>query len=310
LLVCLLAALALSQDTYIASVVEFCPTAVPDDLVSKDQALSVMMTNLARFDTYMAAAKANGTQIIVFPEYGITGMRGAMDGDHWERNLLLPWLEQIPDPDNTSLPGPRPLNPCADAALYPQAPITVQVSCLAKKYQLTTVVDYGDVVSCTPGEGNCRDDGRLQYNTAMAFAPDGSILAKYHKRHLMDEQNWYDVPYDGGKNVSFAAPWNPNIRFGMFICFDVFFEGTEYYHNFAYPTEWDNTVFPGFNATEQQQRWSFLHDANFLCANYGRGSIGSGSGIWTQGTALARYDNPLPQPGEALLTAAVPVLMP
>jgi len=307
LLVCTVLAFSQAHDGYyIASVVEFTPATPPDGLASRDQALALMYSNLDRYSGYMAAAKANGTQIIVFPEYGITGMRGPKD--NWQRDLLLPFLEPIPDPDNASIPLPRPLNPCLQSAyFFPTVPITVRVSCLARQHALYLVVDYGDVVSCQPGVDNpCRGDRRAQFNTAVVFAPDGTLLTKYRKRRLMDEQGWYDVETPG-QNKSFTT--NFGVTFGVFICFDVFFEQDYYYRNIAYPTEWDNGAFPGFNATEQQQRYSYNHAVNFLAANYGL-PWNTGSGIWSQGQPLAMWINPTDQGMDKLLTAAVPILLP
>jgi len=255
-----------------------------------------MNTNLARYESYIAAAKQQQAQIMVLPEYGLQGWP---DSD-WTRDSIYPFLEPIPSPSVSS----SPINPCAHKSQYPDSPITIAVSCLAKKYNMALVLNYGDVEACVPGQDGCRSDGRTQYNTAVAFDELGNLLVRYHKRHLYFEDAWYDVDSDGGHKASFTTQFG--VTFGVFICFDVFWEISETLTDFAYPTYWDNSAL--MNATITQILWSEYHRVNFLAANIGTDNTSSGSGIYTCGTPLAEWMNNGNSPVDKLLVATLPVL--
>eukprot|EP01045_Picozoa_sp_COSAG04_P024326 COSAG04_NODE_3020_length_3270_cov_2.515295_4_plen_203_part_00 len=168
----------------------------------------------------MAAAKANGSDIVVFPESAIGSCPGPdTDDEGWTRDSILPYLEPVPTP--TSPPTVLcDLGPAARAA----APVSTELSCLARQHRIAAVfgapdrlrasflaglryprrcrcvADLGDVQPCSGGagggggvpvKGGCRADGRAQFNTAVAFDSDGALLEKYHKHHLFKEQAWF-----------------------------------------------------------------------------------------------------------------------
>lgn len=202
--------------TYRAAVVEFLPQPVSGNETSAE-ALAIRLRNLARVEEYMVKAKANGTQIIVFPEYGMIG-----DAE-WTRDNILPFMEQIPDPHAS----PARLNPCEEkGALEATAPLTVGGSCLAKKYGMALVLALGDTHTCIPGADAgaskpCPKDGRVQFNTAIAFGEDGALLERYHKQHSYFE-GYYDFApssHRGRPQGRFRTQFG--VDFGMFICFDI-----------------------------------------------------------------------------------------
>eukprot|EP00005_Dracoamoeba_jomungandri_P005117 CAMPEP_0174261080 /NCGR_PEP_ID=MMETSP0439-20130205/11222_1 /TAXON_ID=0 /ORGANISM="Stereomyxa ramosa, Strain Chinc5" /LENGTH=293 /DNA_ID=CAMNT_0015345497 /DNA_START=119 /DNA_END=1000 /DNA_ORIENTATION=- len=280
---------------YTAAVVEFAPNSTASTSpISRSAALDLMNENVDRFEDYTKTAVQKGAQIIVFPEYGFIGW--PEEGD-WTRDSIFPFLEMVPGVGS---------NPCEmnKREVGGDIQMTARLSCIAKDNAITLVVGYGDFVNCNPSDGNCRDDGRLQYNAAIAFSPDGSVIAKYWKHHLYaDEDVWYDVPAHPHKS-SFQTPFG--VEFGVFICFDIFWELTVTLYDYAFPTYWDNTSFK--SSTLTQRLWSWIHQVNFLAANIGTDKESSGSGIWNDGRALRIFYNPTFHPEEKLLVSKVPIL--
>jgi predicted amidohydrolase len=179
---------------------------------------------------------------------------------------------------------------------------------MAQRHNLTIVADYGDRVSCPPNTPPCRADGLALFNTAVAFANDGTVLARYHKQHLFEEP-YYDVDVPANQTRhTFMAPFG--VEFGMFICFDMIFEIWPWpasVTHFVFPTEWNNVFLSGLTALKAQQQWSHLHTATLLASNVGQNANISGSGIWSRGQALASWFNPTMVPQDKLLVAIVPV---
>eukprot|EP00455_Lapot_gusevi_P017120 TRINITY_DN1904_c0_g1_i2.p1 TRINITY_DN1904_c0_g1~~TRINITY_DN1904_c0_g1_i2.p1 ORF type:complete len:246 (-),score=52.33 TRINITY_DN1904_c0_g1_i2:148-885(-) len=244
------------------------------------------MGNIARIEDYIGQAVKQGAQIVVFGEYSVIGW--TVGDSSWQRDTILPFLEPIPAPGS---------HPCSTPT--PSTTITHALSCLASQYQVTLVVNYGDVQPCTQ---SCpRNDSRWQFNTAVAFGPDGTVLAKYHKHHLFGEE-WYDAAPAPQLKSSFNTSFG--VEFGVFICFDILWESSETLTHFAYPTWWVNSEVPALTA---QQSWSQNRDTVLLAANIGASSASSGSAIWYKGKSLASFYNPTSQPAEKLLVATVPI---
>jgi predicted amidohydrolase len=225
---CVTAALALpatsSEDpsaSYRAAVVQFAPARVPNRTLTHAEAYHLQMANVDRMSTWMAAAKANGSQIVIFPESAIGSCPGDTCGDEgWTRDSIVPFLEAIPEPTSP------PTVLCDDPAAALHAPVSAKLSCLARQHRIVAVFDLGDVQTCeaAPVAGGCRADGRAQFNTAVAFDSDGALLEKYHKHHLFKEEGWFDVDADLTKKGRFEAF---GVKFGLFICYDIEFEREE-----------------------------------------------------------------------------------
>jgi len=299
---CLFVASAAASSSYRAAVVEYVPAIVSNtETYTRADALTLMKENIEAMGLYLNQAAADGVQILVWPEYGLTGYPTS----DWTRDSILPFLDVVPDPSNYS----GPINPCRTPELFPGAELTIQVSCLAQDFGIHVVVDLGDVQPC-PGlyaGSTCsnRTDARAQYNTALAFLPDGTLVTKYHKHHLYGEGDFMDTDQTV-MPANFTTTFG--VDFGLFICFDIIFSAFEspLLQHFAFPTFWDNS-WPGLNATQFQKFWSRLHNVNLLAANVGDGSSSSGSGIWNAGHPLAEWNNNSPIPLNKYLYADVPI---
>ena len=293
----LIVALAVANASFIGAVVEFSPS-FPDfgKAYSREEAVLTMMQNVHRLDAFAAQARSLGAQIIVFPEYGI---QADEPFSNWTRapgpGSIVPFTEPIPH---------LHANPCVAPQRFPGANISVALSCMAVRHNMTIVAAYGDLVTCAPAGPPCRADGMAMYNTAVAFGEDGTVIGRYHKHHLFEEP-YYDV--DATQNrTTFVTSFG--VEFGVFICFDIIFEVLPWpksVTHFVFPTEWSNTFFPGLTAHREQQLWTALHGAVLLAANQGQNANISGSGIWQHGTELAAFFNPTMAPQDKLLVATV-----
>ncbi|KAF2068499.1 hypothetical protein CYY_010175 [Polysphondylium violaceum] len=277
-------------DYYTASVLEFSPSLIYSE---KD-----IISNLKAFEYYANLASKNGSQIIVFPEYGIAS------GNFNTRDSILPYLEYIPDPKASN----EPIIPCRNIE-FKNRTILETLSCIAKQNNIVVVADMGDIQPCTNSSStnDCPSDGRFQFNTLVAFSEAGELIARYHKSHLYNEPFFNPSPTPDP--ITFTTSFN--VTFGMLICFDIMFgqpqtDLIQQYNikNLVYATEWVNVNYA--YAREIQQSWSRLNGANILAANIGMASFFSGSGIYSNGNVLNSFVNPTMKPMTQLLTAKVP----
>jgi predicted amidohydrolase len=264
------------------------------------------LNNLARLEAYAAKAKRKGAQIIVFPEYGITGY---VD---FNRSTVLPFAEEIP----SSTP-----NPCDEAGTLPDAPAIVRASCAAKELEMVLVINLLTRVPCIGDMAKgCPADGMRVYNTAIAFSEKGATLALYHKRHLWYSEMAFADPGEASMKGGVTFTTSFGVKFGMFICFDLLFftDGGPDAKEIIFPTDWTNKVWINNvrvhgvpTALQAERQWSSIHHKNLIAANYGgSGKLSSGSGIWHEGEALQSFFNPTSQAEEKLLVADVPVMDP
>ncbi|KAN0032159.1 hypothetical protein ACTFIV_006035 [Dictyostelium citrinum] len=287
-----------NDDYYIGAVLEY----APPEYNFKDPnetPIKYVLANVKQYNSYAQIAKSQGAQIIVFPEYGLLG------GAFATRDEVLPYLEVIPDPHQSS----QPIIPCNNED-FDNRTILQSLSCIAIENSIVLVADMGDVQYCdnsTSSNDNCPTDGRFQYNTQVSFSEKGELLAKYHKSHLYGEP--YFNPSTPPDPVIFST--NFNVTFGMFICFDILFEEPqktliEKYgiHNLVYSTEWVNVNYA--YARGVQESWSKIYSANVLAANIGATSAISGSGIYSNGNFINTYQNPTTKPANKLLVGKLP----
>lgn len=202
-------------------------------------------------------------QIVVFPEYAITG-DGTTDGDELTRAGADMLSEAVPDPGGATPPCDAP----DGGTVYP---VTSRLSCMARKSAVVLVADLLDRQPCeAPADPGCAD-GKFLFNTAVAFDPQGQLIAKYHKRHLYGgEGRTLDrgsQPAGARFNTSFG------VEFGLFICFDLLFiNGSIPPSDVAFPTDWvnfDQGGLPVERSVDAQRIWSGLHRRNLLASNYG-----------------------------------------
>ena len=149
-----------------------------------------------------------GIDIIIFPEYGLA------PGLLVSRDVIYPFLEEVPDPRRTAW------NPC-DSNTSKNKDFQQRLSCMARKYGLYLVANLGTIESCDPKrERQCPDDGHYQYNTNVAFDPTGRLVARYRKYHTFFSER---VTFDTPVTIDYSFFDTPFGRFGTFVCFDALF---------------------------------------------------------------------------------------
>lgn len=285
------------QSTYRAAVVEFASSQASH--ATPAEALEIKLNNLAALASYAREAKANGSQIIVFPEYGITG--DGLVSAKFNRSTVQLFVEKLPD---------NSTNPCLDQ--LPAAPAISAASCLARELQLVVVMNVATEYPCSPaGVSRCPSDGKLVHNSAVAIGEDGELLAIYHKRHLFGDEHHFMDASSATRAATFATRFG--VTFGMLICFDILFEAFPEADvlDYVFPTDWVNDALGPLTPSARfaQELWSRTHGKNILAANYGGfGKESSGSAIWHRGSALASFFNPGDAPQSKLLIADVPAL--
>jgi predicted amidohydrolase len=240
---------------------------------------ATLALNARRSGEAAAAAAGQGAEIIVLPEYGMSGF-GSGGRDAW-----LPYLEQLPPAGQ----GQTREVPCAHPDAYVAAPSLVTLSCAARQHGIVIVANIGDVVYCSaaPSRPGCASspDGRLQFNTAVVLDSDGAYIAKAHKQNLWGEASYFDEPQDCPK-VSFT-PAALGVTFGLFTCADLIYEypaqamvddGLEH---FVVPIAWSDEM-AQMQALPMLQAWSLAHCVNLVATNHRTRSM-SGSGSFSCG---------------------------
>ncbi|WAQ95028.1 VNN1-like protein [Mya arenaria] len=291
-----------TKRTFIAAVYEHAVVLPPHTLapVSRQKAVNNMMVNIRVYQERAKEAASQNADILVFPEDGVYGM-------DWSgrRQFLFPYLEYIPDPAELQW------NPCDNPGLFPDTEIQQSLSCMAKENNLYVVANVGDKQPCNQtADPHCPHTGFFQYNTDVVYAPDGTLVMKYHKYNLFFE-NQFDKPPNGGVPV-FETPFG---RFGVFTCFDILFEHPPIdlitIHNvtsIAFPTAWMDAG-PFFNSIQFHSAFAAGHRVNVLAANihYPEKRF-HGSGIYTPSGAAAFYYNSTVKSVPKLLVKEIPVV--
>lgn len=271
--------------------------------------------NLRKFDEVMGTAKAQGAQIIVFSEGGIT--KSLWNYSNEPGFVYNPahdgTCEPIPDVPNDGL-----IVPCSEPAALSKYPVAYTASCLAKKHSMVMVIDTCDKQICSSRTNPpCPSSGYELFNTQVAFGEDGSMLAKYHKMH-----NYDTAPAIGESQNLCCWPPRPDptffdtsfgVRFGMHICFDIMFRSPAAamaldgnIRDFVFSTHWETPGPPMLPAIEVQQGWSRGVGVNLLAADAGEGYANAGSGIYSKGKALGVRYRPNLSADDYLLVAKVP----
>lgn len=211
------------------------------------------------YASYAATAAQQGAQIIVFPEYGITGF-SSYSKQSWHTGGYT-----------EVFPAPSGIVPCDDANGFSGAPSVVSLSCTAKQHSIAIVANLMEYV------------GGKMYNTNVALDTDGTYLAKYHKRNLWGESNVDAGP--AGEQVSFTTSFGAT--FGMLVCADLIYEHPVLdlvragVGNFVMPLAWSNEM-GQMQALAYAQGWSAANGVNLILANH-RSSSESGSGVLVSG---------------------------
>lgn len=268
---------------YLASVFEFKPVSPPQGRnVSRSRALEYMKTNI---DTYKQQARIAGEKrndIIVFPEYGLFGIFGY--AKYARRSDIYPFLENIPDPKKVSW------NPCLERnPRFPSTEIQKELSCMAKNYDIYVVANVGEKVACKKrDDSSCPRDGRYQYNTNVVYSSNGTLVAKYRKKHLFKE-SYYDSP-SKTEIVTFNTHFG---KFGLLTSYDSLFKNPiiDLVHRYTVreivmPNAWINSQ-PLFSAIQWHSSLAQGLEINLLvatahdihCKSYGSGIYGRDGAI-------------------------------
>ncbi len=207
--------------------------------------------------------------IIVFPEMTLNQMQTAVE---------------IPEPNDK-------VSPC-DSVDYPENNLVKEISCSAKMYQRYVVVGIVTKISCPdadmieqndPRECKDRPDGMSYYNTNVVFDRNGTVVSRYRKFNLFDEE--VDRPF---KPTLAIFETDFGVKFGHFICFDILFRypaweliRSENITDIIYPTMWYSEM-PFLTAVQVQHSWALINNVNLLAAGANNPLIGStGTGIFS-----------------------------
>jgi len=182
------------------------------------------------------------------------------------RQEAVVFMEQVPHPASSDW------IPCLQPHADPD-PILIQrtLSCIAINNGLYVVANMGSVEVCGSSiDPDCPEDGHYQFNTNVAYDPDGRLVARYRKYNLfMNEYHIYDQP----KSAEFVYFDTPFGRVGTFICFDIiFYEPAMWLADrgnvslMAFSTAWMNEL-PYYSAGPFHQSYAAAAGVNVLAAN-------------------------------------------
>nr|AXB88459.1 symplectin/biotinidase-like protein 3 [Pterygioteuthis hoylei] len=243
---------------YSASLIEFTPKEPRIGAqYSRLNALELMETNIKVYSNLTGIAGRQRNEIIVFPEYGLFGIFGY--GKHAKRSEIYPFLEFIPDVSKN-------WNPCKDKTKIVDTDIQQLLSCLANTYDIYLVANVGEKVLCNDSDRNCPKDGRFQYNTNVVYSSNGTLIAKYRKKHLYKEPH-YDSP-SKTEIVTFNSHFG---KFGLMTSYDSLFKSPLVdlvelgIREFLMPNAWENSK-PLFSSVQWGSSLARGLDINLLLA--------------------------------------------
>nr|AXB88462.1 symplectin/biotinidase-like protein 3 [Dosidicus gigas] len=272
---------------YKASVFEFKPLTPPQGRnLSRAQALDLMKKNIEIYKMQARIAGEKRNEIIVFPEYGLFGIFGY--AKYARRSDVYPFLETIPDPRKIAW------NPCKDKRQRNIPEIQLELSCMANHFDIYVVANIGEKVMCKKSDRNCPKDGRYQYNTNVVYSSNGTLIAKYRKKHLFKEP-YYDSPIKT-EVVIFNTHFG---KFGLLTSHDSLFKSPildlVYKHkvrDIVMPTAWMTTT-PLFRAIQWHSSFARGLELNLIVATVHDGySRSYGSGIYGRDGAKGYFSEP------------------
>ncbi|GBN34344.1 Pantetheinase [Araneus ventricosus] len=269
----------------------------------------IIKKNLEKYAVAAGVASSHQVDIMVYPEEGLFPVVESVTS-------IQDVAEDVPDPRTEET------IPCDEQDEFQNSPILRNLSCLAKEHKFYVVADLIDMKKCEvqsecneynadycrTSEQECPENDLFFFNTLVAFNRQGTLIARYYKRHLYFEEGISTprIP----KNVYFETDFG---KFTGDICFDLFFieavEGADRpdVTALSYPTWWyDHTPLMYF-ATPYQQAWSMTNKVNILAANvhYPRdGSLGSGIYSAVKGALVYTHN---PDGRSKLLISNVPI---
>ena len=241
-----------------------------------------------------------GAQLLVTPEYGLTGFPGSNRDEWWDYAVDIPDLE----PGNLIR-----RNPCLQAGDFPE--VMRRLSCMARANRVVLIVGLIDLKHCWPDSyPGCElsRDGSLLFNTALGFDADGAYIAKYHKSNL-----WGEHAVDAGRDCVLPEFHSTELdtSFGIFVCADLINAWPALdlvgkgIHHFVMPLSWSNEMLQ-MQPLPWIQAWSKLMNVTVAAANARSPFSQSGSGIFSAGVPLAVAYDLLAKTQDDLVVASVP----
>ncbi|KAF2878621.1 hypothetical protein ILUMI_27543 [Ignelater luminosus] len=251
-----------AQGTYRAAVLEY---------ATKDEvplSLTRILKNVENYVYYMETAADKNVQIIVFPEYGLTG---------WE-NINYNTIDEL----STEVPDPvLEISPCRTPGGYSKH--LIDLSCAADVNKIYTVVNLIE----KQHDNNSKQ--KLYHNTNVVFNDKGAVIARHRKINLYNE----GVFTPGDQLVTFKT--NFGVTFGMFICADLIFKkpaidilANSTITDIVFSTAWFSQL-PFYGALSIQHGYAKSNRVNLIAAGINDPSKkNGGSGIYLHDGRIAQ----------------------
>ena len=168
----------------------------------------MLTANIDQYLVFMEQANNLGGDIIVFPEYGVTGIGFSNEVDRKAAREFM-------------VVGEVGRNYCVGEYVNNNDELMEMIGCGAHDNNIYVVVNIGEMVNCTHAQIECKhEDGFNTFNTNLVFDRSGTLIAKYWKQNLFLEPI-FDVPA-GTLFTTFTSDFG--VTFGTFICFDALWE--------------------------------------------------------------------------------------
>ncbi|KAG5873699.1 hypothetical protein JTB14_000874 [Gonioctena quinquepunctata] len=244
-----------TRSDYVAAVVEY-------QSIKGTAPNKTIEENLHEYVTHIENAKGKYAEIIVFPEYGLTGM--------------------VEDPKEYSIEVPETGSGPNFTNYYLE-----ELSKAARGHAIYVVVN---LLEKTKNEKN----KTLYYNTNVAFDKEGKIVGKSRKINL-----YYEPMLTPGNSSENRAIFNTDfgITFGMFTCFDMFFFDPSRsilvntsVSDIIFPTAWFSAL-PFFHSLSFHSAYAMANKVNVLASNLNDPMEGmGGSGVYgADGTVFSYF---------------------
>ncbi|KAL1512927.1 hypothetical protein ABEB36_002427 [Hypothenemus hampei] len=243
-----------SNADYVGSIVEYNP-------IQKSSPTQTIEENINNYIYYTETAKFNGVQLLVFPEYGLTGL--------------------VSDPEEYAI-----VIPDVGTSNFDSDDILQRLSNAAFEHSVYLVINLLEKVNSTQ---------IIYYNTNIVFASNGTLVAKYRKINLFGENKLtpgtelsiFSTEFGtfGLMTCADILFYNPSQRI---------LENTNV-TDVLFPTAWTSFL-PFYMSIEVQVAYAVSNGVNLLAANINNPSnaMGGSSIVSADGTLLRKIltDNP------------------